>query len=180
MSAVVCVIVAAVLLAADQLVKLWAVNTLAPVETIQVIPGVLSFTYVENRGAAFGIFQGQRSFIIILVLVILGIVGWLLFTNRIKATLERVCTTMIIAGGLGNLIDRIRLGFVVDYIDINQLFAYPMFNLADCFVVVGSCLLVVYVMLEEKRDKKTAEQNTNSQITNSENEDNADKDRSDN
>lgn len=155
MSAIMCVVVAAVLFAADQLVKLWAVNNLAPIGTMQVIPGLLSFTYVENRGAAFGIFQGQRTFIIVLVLAILGVVGWLLFTNKIKAPLERICTTMIIAGGIGNLVDRIRLGFVVDYIDINQLFAYPMFNLADCFVVVGCCLMVVSVMLEEKREKKT-------------------------
>ena len=180
MSAVMCVVVAAILFAADQLVKLWAINSLAPVGTMQVIPGLLSLTYVENRGAAFGIFQGQRAFIIILVVVILGIVGWMLFTNRIKATLERVCTTMIIAGGLGNLVDRIRLGFVVDYIDINQLFAYPMFNLADCFVVVGSCLLVVSVMLEEKREKKTAEVDVQPENEAEEIIEDADKDRSDN
>lgn len=177
MSAIMCVVVAAVLFAADQLVKLWAINSLAPIGSMQVISGLLSFTYVENRGAAFGIFQGQRSFIIILVLAILGVVGWLLFSGRIKAPLERVCTTMILAGGIGNLVDRIRLGFVVDYIDINQLFAYPMFNLADCFVVVGCCLLVVSVMLEEKRDKKTDEK---SESDNLEIVEDADSDRSDN
>lgn len=157
MSAVMCVVVAAVLFAADQLVKLWAIKSLAPVGSMEIISGLLSFTYVENRGAAFGIFQGQRTFIIVLVLAILGVIGWLLFTNRIKAPIERVCTTMIIAGGLGNLVDRIRLGFVVDYIDINQLFSYPMFNLADCFVVIGCCLLVVSVMFEEKRNKKAVD-----------------------
>lgn len=177
MSSVLCFVVAAVLILSDQLVKMWAVNSLAPVETMNIIPGLLSFTYVENRGAAFGIFEGQRAFITLLVLAILAGAAWLLFSNKIKGRLERICMTMIIAGGLGNLIDRIRLGYVVDFIDINQLFSYPMFNLADCFVVVGACLLMVSVLLEEKRDKK-AENAAKAENTEPENKD-ADTNRSD-
>lgn len=162
MSAVACVIIAAVLFVCDQLAKLWAIKVLAPINTMQIISGFLSFTYVENRGAAFGIFQGQRTLLVLLVVAIIGGACWLLFTNRIKEKLERLCITMIIAGGLGNLVDRIRLGYVVDFIDINQWFSYPMFNLADCFVVVGACLLVISVLLEEKKAKAAAASKTES------------------
>lgn len=151
MSPIVCLIMVAVLVGCDQIVKLWVVNSLAPVVTMPIISGVLSFTYVENTGAAFGIFTGQRTLLIILVAAILCGACWLIFSGKVKGNLERLCVTLIISGGLGNLIDRVRHGFVVDFIDINQLFAYPMFNLADCFVVVGACLLVISVLLEGKK-----------------------------
>ncbi|HWP51879.1 MAG TPA: signal peptidase II [Clostridia bacterium] len=144
-------ILVAVLVSCDQLIKLWALNSLAPVGTMTIIPGVLSFTYVENRGAAFGIFTGQRTLLIILVAAILCGAGWLLFSGKIKGTLDRLCILLIISGGLGNLIDRIRHGFVVDYIDINALFSYPMFNLADCCVVVGACLMLISALRSERQ-----------------------------
>ena len=163
MSSMLCYIIISLLVVCDQLIKLWAINSLAPIGTLPVIPGFLSLTYVENRGAAFGIFTGQRTLLIFLVSAILCGALWLLISGRISNRLERLCITLIISGGLGNLIDRIRLGFVVDYIDINQLFTYPMFNLADCCVVVGACLLVVSVLLEEKKKPQpsaAAEENT--------------------
>lgn len=159
MSATICLILVAVLVACDQLIKLWALNSLAPVGTMTVLPGVLSFTYVENRGAAFGIFTGQRTLLIILVATILCGAAWLLLSGKIKGTLDRLCVLLIISGGLGNLIDRIRHGFVVDYIDINALFSYPMFNLADCCVVVGACLMLVSALHSER--KKPQELHTN-------------------
>ena len=151
MSVTICLILVAVLVSCDQLIKLWALNSLASVGTMTIIPGVLSFTYVENRGAAFGIFTGQRTLLIILVAAILCGAGWLLFSGKIKGALDRLCILMIISGGLGNLIDRIRHGFVVDYIDINALFSYPMFNLADCCVVVGACLMLISVLRSERQ-----------------------------
>ncbi|MEA5134920.1 MAG: signal peptidase II [Candidatus Fimivivens sp.] len=159
MSATICIILVAVLVASDQIIKLWALNSLAPVGTMTVIPGILSFTYVENRGAAFGIFTGQRTLLIIMVAAILCAAGWLLISGKIKDALERICVMLIISGGLGNLIDRIRHGFVVDYIDINALFSYPMFNLADCCVVVGACLMLIVAFRSER--KKTHKLNTN-------------------
>lgn len=151
MSATLYFILAAALVACDQLVKLWALNSLAPIGTMTVIPGALSLTYVENTGAAFGIFTGQRTLLIILVAVILCGAGWLLFSGKIKGNLERLCVLLIISGGVGNLIDRIRHGFVVDYIDINALFSYPMFNLADCCVVVGACLMLIAAFRSEHK-----------------------------
>lgn len=149
MSATICFILVAVLVTCDQFIKLWALNSLAPIGTMTVIPGILSFTYVENRGAAFGIFTGQRALLIVLVAVILCGAGWLLASGKIKGNLERLCILLIISGGLGNLIDRIWRGFVVDYIDINALFSYPMFNLADCCVVVGACLMLIVAFRSE-------------------------------
>lgn len=156
MTNIVCFIIVAVLVACDQMIKFWAVNSLAPVGTISVISGVLNFTYVENRGAAFGIFTGQRTLLILLVSTILCGACWLLVSGKAKTRLERLCVVLIVSGGLGNLIDRIRLGFVVDYIDINPLFSYPMFNLADCCVVTGAVLLVVLVLLEEKKKARSS------------------------
>ncbi|MFV0498150.1 MAG: signal peptidase II [Candidatus Fimivivens sp.] len=156
MSAIICFILVAVLVICDQLIKLWALNSLAPVSTMMVIPGVLSFTYVENSGAAFGIFTGRRTLLIIIVATILCVAAWLLINGKIRGKLERLSTLFIISGGLGNLIDRIRYGFVVDYIDINALFSYPMFNLADCCVVVGACLMLVAAFRSEQKTPKHA------------------------
>jgi len=150
MSFAVCIIVSILLFFADQLSKIWVINYLKPVDSIKIIDGFLSFTYVENTGAAFGIFQGQKWLLTLIVSVVICIAFWTLYTNKINRTIERICVTMIIAGGLGNLCDRIRYGFVVDFIDINQLFSYPMFNVADCFVVVGAILMVISVVFEEK------------------------------
>ncbi len=151
MTVTTCLILVVALVSCDQLIKLWALGSLAPIGTMAVIPGVLSLTYVENRGAAFGIFTGQRTLLIILVAAILCGAGWLLLSGKIKDPLERLCILLIISGGLGNLIDRIRHGFVVDYIDINPLFSYPMFNLADCCVVVGAFLMLVAAFRSERK-----------------------------
>lgn len=154
MSFAICVLLAAVLLACDQLIKLWALEHLAAAGSIPFISGFLRWTYVENRGAAFGIFQGQRGLLVGLVVVILCGVGYLLWSNRIKQPLDRLSLTLIMAGGAGNLIDRIRLGFVVDYIDIGEWFRYPVFNFADCCVVIGACLLVLSVLIEGRRERR--------------------------
>ena len=150
MSFAVCVIISILLFAADQFSKLWVINSLKPIDSIKIIDGFLSFTYVENTGAAFGIFQGQKWLLVAIVIVVLCVAFWALYTNKVYGLLERICVTLIIAGGLGNLCDRIRYGFVVDFIDINELFSYPMFNVADCFVVVGAVLMVIAVLFEEK------------------------------
>lgn len=153
MSALNMVFLTLLLFACDQGTKLWAINSLKPVGSIPVISGVLSFTYVENTGAAFGIFTDKRYMLIILVSAILLGAVWLLCSGKLKTKLERLCVLFIIAGGLGNLFDRIRYGFVVDFIDINELFSYPMFNLADCFVVTGACLMILSVLLEGRAEK---------------------------
>lgn len=172
MTATICFILVAVLVVCDQLIKLWALNSLAPIGTMTVIPGVLSLTYVENRGAAFGIFTGQRMLLILLVASILCGAGWLLLSGKIKDNLERLSVLLVISGGLGNLIDRVRHGFVVDYIDINALFTYPMFNLADCCVVVGACLMLIAAFRAERKKTQPIATETNEDKENDGNRDN--------
>ena len=158
MSFIVCLVISSAVFVFDQLSKLWVLNTIKPISTISVIPGLLSFTYVENTGAAFGIFEGQKWLLIFIVFAVLAAALWALYTNKVSGKLERLCVSFIIAGGLGNVVDRIRYGFVVDFLDINELFSYPMFNVADCFVVVGAILLVIATLFEDNKKKKLEEE----------------------
>ncbi len=145
----------AALIAIDQYIKIWAINDLMPIHSMEVIPGLLDFTYVENYGAAFGIFQGNKLFLVgFTSIVLIGLVV-LLAKGYFKGKIVTTAITLIIAGGIGNLIDRVRLGYVVDYLDISPLFSYPVFNFADCCVVIGTIIFGFYIVfLEEKMDTK--------------------------
>ena len=130
------------LIGIDQLIKNWALNVLRYKGAISVIENVFNLTSVENRGAAFGLFQNNQI-IFIVVALIASIVG-LYALHSIM---------LIIAGALGNLIDRIRLDFVVDYFDFVFIWNY-VFNLADCFIVVGTILLCLYVLIKSDKTEK--------------------------
>ena len=113
----------------------------------------LDLTYVENRGAAFGLFQNNQI-IFILVALIASIVGlYALHSKKINSKICKTSIMLIIAGALGNLIDRIRLDFVVDYFDFVFIWNY-VFNLADCFIVVGTILLCLYVLIKSDKTEK--------------------------
>lgn len=148
----------ALLITADQLIKVWAVNSLASNGSIPLIPGVLQFTYVENYGGAFGIFQGKAAFLAVVTGVFLALMlGAVIFFGLKKRWPMMWFLSMVVGGGIGNLIDRIFRGYVVDYIDF-CLINYPVFNFADCFVVVGTISLMLYVLFseyKEERRKKT-------------------------
>ncbi len=135
-----------ILVGADQLVKWWALSALADGTVIDLIPGVFRFSYVENRGAAFGILQGQT---VLLTVISIGVTVALLYLyHRVPGgkqyRLLHVCYTLILAGAAGNQIDRIFRGFVVDMFEF-YWFRFPVFNLADCFVVVGG--ITVFLIL---------------------------------
>ena len=148
-------LLAAAFIAADQLIKLWALRVLRPMGTMEFLPGILRWTYVENRGAAFGIFAGQRWILSLVSLLVVAACFWLLWKKKFSSRMENICIALIAAGGMGNLIDRVLRGFVVDYIDINELFSYPMFNLADCCVVVGAVMFAVLSFLSDRKRKET-------------------------
>lgn len=148
-------IVSALLVLADQLIKLWVLDVLPSMPSVTVIPGLLQLTYVENRGAAFGIFQGRVGLLSIVTLAVIVIAAWMLIRGKIRHRLAMWSVGLIIAGGLGNLIDRIFRTFVVDYIDVSPLFHFPVFNFADCCVVVGTILLAVWLLFLEGKDKKS-------------------------
>ena len=142
----------ALLIALDQIIKGWALNFLQYKGSISVIDNVFNLTYVENRGAAFGLFQNNQ-WVFIAVALIASIIGlYFLHSNKISSKLGKLSVVLIIAGALGNLIDRIRLDYVVDYFDFVFIWNY-VFNLADCFIVVGKILLCIYVIISDNKQK---------------------------
>ena len=136
-------LMAAGIVAADQLAKLWIVDNLALGEHLQAIPGLFHLTYVQNTGAAFSSFQGQLwLFIAVFVLLTVAIV-WEYCTRKMGfSTFDRWCIAAIYGGGLGNMIDRLRLGYVVDMIEVDFI-SFPVFNVADCFITCGCIALIV-------------------------------------
>jgi signal peptidase II len=124
---------------------------------LQFLPGLFDIVYVENTGAAFGILQGKRAFLILFMALLLSALIVYIFLNR-KSSPPAVLTglSLVAGGGLGNLLDRIRLGYVVDYLEF-QPFSFPVFNLADISVCAGCGLLLLYFVLTElrARGKKT-------------------------
>ena len=141
----------AVLVAFDQWTKNLAVEHLKGQEDISLIPGVLCLHYLENRGAAFGIFQDQRTFLLILTAIILICVCYVLWRipSDKKYNLLKLLCIMITAGGIGNLIDRVRLNHVVDFIYFS-LIDFPVFNVADIYVTTSMFLLLILVVSNYK------------------------------
>jgi signal peptidase II len=137
------IVVAIVIL--DRVTKYYAITFLKDIGSIEIVKGIFSLTYVENRGAAFGILQNQRWFFIILTIIIsIGIVYYI-FTQSNVDSLLRISLSMILGGAIGNLIDRIKFGYVVDMLHFT-LIDFPVFNIADCFVVTGTLLLAIYTL----------------------------------
>lgn len=139
---------------ADQLTKLWAISVLKDGGSIKVIGDFLRFTYAENRGAAFSILQDQRLFFIITTTVMLLIMGYIFFKTKNITNASRLAIAMIAGGAIGNFIDRLRYGFVVDFIDVRfgSFYNFPIFNIADSFVVCGT-ILMIFLILFNKFEK---------------------------
>lgn len=156
MTVLMVLLLSAALVIIDQLLKLWALNALVGVPSALVIPGLLQLTYVENRGAAFGIFQGRVPILSLVTGVVLTVILVALVLGKFKNKLVLWSMGLILAGGLGNLLDRIFRGFVVDYLDISPLFSFPVFNFADCCVVIGTGLLMIYLLFLEGKEPKPA------------------------
>jgi len=150
------IILAAVLVAADQLIKVWAVNELAEGVSKQFLKisdsEIINFTYTENTGAAFSIMSGKQWFTIGFATIALVIFAVYVIKSYRDSRPAMIFSAMVISGGIGNLIDRIRIGYVVDYIEV-RLFRFAIFNFADICVTVGIFLLVVYVMFFYNRKK---------------------------
>lgn len=132
----------------DQIVKMLVVQFIAPTGGITLIDGVLSLTYLENKGAAFGLWNSRWLLIGVNIVIIFVIIKLLRsktydFTKQMKTAYS-----LILAGGITNLIDRLFRGFVIDYIDINELFYYPVFNLADICIIVGILIVVVTIVIK--------------------------------
>lgn len=138
----------------DQLLKIWVLSSLAGLgSSVMLIPGLLQLTYVENRGAAFGIMQGRVGILSLLTLAVI-IFCIVLLIRKVHNRMAATSLALIVAGGLGNLIDRVFRGFVVDFLDVSPLFSFPVFNFADCCVVIGTILLLIYLFFFDETAKK--------------------------
>lgn len=139
----------------DQLVKYWVVTCLKPIGSIKVIENLFYLTYVENRGAAFGFMDGAKWFLIVLTLVVVigAIIYYIKIKNQKNKTWLKIAIVMICSGGVGNLIDRIFRSFVVDLFDV-IIFGYdfPVFNVADILIVLGTALLMGGIIIFEDKN----------------------------
>lgn len=136
----------------DQLTKLAAIKYLKGQKPVILIENFLQLNYVENRGAAFGILQQRRTFFIIVAVSVVVLITLYLIKNYNNLTiLSHIGLAMLLGGAVGNLIDRIRLGYVVDFISVRltKSYDFPVFNIADSFIVV-STILIVYIVLFDK------------------------------
>ena len=150
---VIYIIAALIIIAADQLSKIYIASNFSLGQQKMLIDGVLSFTYVKNEGAAFGMLQGARVFFLIITAVVLVGVTVYLIKCRPESRLEKTAITFIVGGAVGNCIDRALLGYVRDFI-ATEFMDFPVFNIADCFVCIGAALYILYVFLQEKSQKE--------------------------
>ena len=144
-------ILAAVLIAADQLLKYMVVSFIGTEGQIQIFGEFLSLTYIRNDGIALGMFSGMQSVVIVITSVImLAIAVYILREYKRRSKVELTLLTVIVSGGIGNLIDRIRLGYVVDYINFGVW--HYIFNFADICVVLGCIGLFIHVFFISKEN----------------------------
>jgi len=141
---------AAGIVAADQITKYLTVANIALYEDVPFLPGLLQLTYVQNTGAAFSSFEGQQWLFALIFVVLTGLIFWEYFKKPMGfTTFERWCIAAIYGGGLGNMIDRVRLGYVVDMIETTFM-EFPVFNVADCFITCGCIAMMVHLVLFNK------------------------------
>ena len=136
-------------------IRLIVESNIKPEGFIPVIPGVFSLTYSENRGVAFGLFQDGTVFFAVTTSIVIIVFSILLFKNYKKSKLFSTAAALIIGGGLGNLFERIFLGYVVDYLSLS--FFSPICNFADYCITAGTICLIVYLLFYSdflKDDKK--------------------------
>ncbi len=145
------------LVLADQSIKVWAVENLKNSESMEFLKigntKILNLTYLENDGAVFGSFSGMRYMLIVVTLIMIVVCTVIMVKNCKNSKFLAWSLALVTGGGIGNLIDRVfRDGKVVDYLDL-QLFNFAIFNFADCCVVVGVILLMIYVIFIDGRNE---------------------------
>ncbi len=152
MTVTITLVVVALLVGLDQFTKFLVLTNVKPVAAVPFIDGIIQFRYVENTGAAFSILSEKTWLLSILtgVMILIGLLY--LFLGKADNKLQYISLTLIIAGGLGNLVDRIFRGFVVDFIEY-LFMEYAVFNFADILVTVGAVLLVVSVLFVKEKEQ---------------------------
>lgn len=143
-------IIAAVLIVADYITKLWAERVLTKISSIPLIENVFHLTYVENRGIAFGMFSGGRVVFIAVSLIVMAVLLIIVFKTPkdTRTVWLKGGASLVIAGAIGNLIERLVKGYVVDFFDF-RLINFPVFNVADIAVCVGVVMLLIHFLFAE-------------------------------
>ncbi len=141
----------------DQLTKFLAVKYLKGNEPVDFIKGIARFNYSENTGMAFSMLSGARWLFVVLTVIVCAGILWYLFSNRVKHLWLYWSLGVVCAGGIGNLIDRVLYGYVVDFIE-PVFIDFAIFNIADCAVTLGAVSLIIYLVVDlfKKEDKSVA------------------------
>ena len=136
----------------DQAAKLFAAGLLPSVKTIPLIENVFHLTYVENTGAGFGAFSEHTWILTVLTIAVIVAVVTYVTVKRPKDKTLITALAFMMGGAVGNVIDRVRLGYVIDFFDFT-LINFPVFNVADCFITIGAVIFAVYVIfLSDKKE----------------------------
>lgn len=136
----------------DQITKYLAIKHLKFNEPVVLIKDFLKLSYVENYGAAFGIMQNKKYFFMIITLIVIIIVTVFLKKNFYHLSkLMKVSLVMLLAGAIGNLIDRVRLSYVIDFISVrfSNGYEFPVFNVADCFIVISTLFIIIMILFNK-------------------------------
>lgn len=149
------IIIAAVIII-DQITKVIVYNDLRPLETVNLIKiadkEVLNLTYCENTGAAFGIFKNGTLALLIVTTIVLAVMAVYLYKTKITNKIFNISIAMVIGGGIGNNIDRLFRGFVVDFIDF-RIINFAIFNFADICIVLGIIICFIYLIFFDESYK---------------------------
>lgn len=156
-------VITALIVAADRIAKYFAAVNLQPEGSIPVISGVFSFTYAENTGAAFSIFEGQRWILVSVAALALLAIIYIVASKKITDKLGVLSLAFISGGALGNLIDRAYYGYVVDMLEF-KFIKFAIFNVADSFLTVGSIMLGIYILFFYGKKSGNGNENTSKDI----------------
>ena len=139
-----------VFLVIDIISKFVITNFLELGESITIIDNFFNITYVRNTGAAWSMFSSNKLFVLLVSCIIIFLVIWYLYKNKVENKIEKIGYSLILGGAFGNLFDRIVYGYVIDFFDFDIFsYEYPIFNLADTFIVIGVCLLLITIIRKE-------------------------------
>ena len=149
------IILSIIFLIIDQITKILVVNSLVPGENIEIIKNIFNIIYTNNTGAAFSILLGKRIFLIVVAVLIIGVLLYYIKRNKIEQNIHIIALSFVIGGSLGNLIDRIVRGYVIDFISIKiGNYNFPIFNVADILIVIGVFLLLLSSRRRQSDDNK--------------------------
>ena len=149
------IILSIIFLIVDQITKILVVNSLVPGENIEIIKNIFGIIYTNNTGAAFSILLGKRIFLIVVAVLIIGVLLYYIKRNKIEKKIDIIALSFVIGGSIGNLIDRIVRGYVIDFISIKLgNYNFPIFNVADILIVIGVFLLLLSSRRRQSDDNK--------------------------